>query len=168
MPCCIKINVARVALAKATGPEPTLRQIESFSCRSSAAQSSKTRPHFSESPLGDNAARASQHEWRLDLKLRDGPADDVYDAIKGEQPDCPIIIITGYPDSAMLDRILAKGPITVLKKPLKVEQLKETVRILGHQHAVKLAAQTSWPGRWLGRLAAAPGRLGSRLPKFYR
>jgi hypothetical protein len=40
----------------------------------------------------------------------------------------------------MLNRILAKGPITVLKKPLKVEQLKETVRILGHREAVKLAA----------------------------
>ena len=76
----------------------------------------------------------------LDLKLPDGPADDVYDAAKQEQPDCPIIIITGYPDSAMLDRILAKGPITVLKKPLKVEQLKDTVRILGHKEAVKLAA----------------------------
>jgi excisionase family DNA binding protein len=76
----------------------------------------------------------------LDLKLPDGPADDVYDIAKEQQPDCPIIIITGYPDSAMLDRILAKGPITVLKKPLNVEQLKETVRILGHQEAVKLAA----------------------------
>ncbi len=76
----------------------------------------------------------------LDLKLPDGPADDVYDAIKKDQPGCPIIVITGYPDSAMLDRILAKGPITVLKKPLKVEQLKETVRILGHKEAVKLAA----------------------------
>src|SRR5206468_8123615 len=48
----------------------------------------------------------------LDLKLPDGPADDVYDFVKREQPDCPIIIITGYPDSEMLDRILAKGPIT--------------------------------------------------------
>lgn len=76
----------------------------------------------------------------LDLKLPDGPADDVYDFVKREQPDCPIIIITGYPDSEMLDRILAKGPITVLKKPLKIEQLKETVRILGHKEAVKLAA----------------------------
>jgi len=53
---------------------------------------------------------------------------------------CPIIIITGYPDSEMLDRILAKGPITVLKKPFKLAQLKETVRILGHKEAVKLAA----------------------------
>jgi len=76
----------------------------------------------------------------LDLKLPDGPADDVYDFVKREQPDCPIIIITGYPDSEMLDRILAKGPITVLKKPLKTEQLQQTVRIIGHKDAVKLAA----------------------------
>jgi DNA-binding NtrC family response regulator len=76
----------------------------------------------------------------LDLKLPDGPADDVYDFVKRDQPDCPIIIITGYPDSEMLDRILAKGPITVLKKPLKTEQLQQTVRILGHKDAVKLAA----------------------------
>jgi excisionase family DNA binding protein len=76
----------------------------------------------------------------LDLKLPDGPADDVYDFLKREQPDCPIIIITGYPDSEMLDRILAKGPITVLKKPLKTEQLQQTVKILGHKDAVKLAA----------------------------
>jgi len=76
----------------------------------------------------------------LDLKLPDGPADDVYDAAKEQQPDCPIVIITGYPDSAMLDRILVRGPITVLKKPLKVEQLRDTVRILGHKEAVRLAA----------------------------
>jgi len=76
----------------------------------------------------------------LDLKLPDGPADDVYDFIKRGQPDCPVIVITGYPDSEMLDRILAKGPITVLKKPLKTEQLQQTVRILGHKDAIKLAA----------------------------
>ena len=76
----------------------------------------------------------------LDLKLPDGPADDVYDMAKEQQPECPIIIITGYPDSEMLDRILAKGPITVLKKPLQAEQLQQTVRILGHKDAVKLAA----------------------------
>jgi excisionase family DNA binding protein len=76
----------------------------------------------------------------LDLKLPDGPADDVYDKAREEQPDAPIIIITGYPDSEMLDRILERGPITVLKKPLQVEQLQQTVRILGHKDAVRLAA----------------------------
>ena len=108
---------------------------------------------FPRAVFGDHARLAEIHlagypfhhrfragDDRCDLKLPDGPADDVYDAIKEEQPECSIIIITGYPDSAMLDRILSKGPITVLKKPLKVEQLKETVRILGHKEAVKLAA----------------------------
>lgn len=76
----------------------------------------------------------------LDLKLPDGPADDVYDVAKETDPSLPIVVITGYPDSEMLDRILAKGPVTVLKKPLKVEQLQQTVRILGHEGAAKLAA----------------------------
>jgi excisionase family DNA binding protein len=76
----------------------------------------------------------------LDLKLPDGPADDVYDAAKEIDPELPIVVITGYPDSKMLDRILEKGPITVLKKPLSVEQLKQTVCILGHKEATKLAA----------------------------
>src|SRR6202795_2997215 len=76
----------------------------------------------------------------LDLKLPDGPADDVYDVVKAEQPECPVIIITGYPDSEMLNRILAKVPDTVLKKLFKVEQLREPLHIFGHKEAVKLAA----------------------------
>jgi excisionase family DNA binding protein len=76
----------------------------------------------------------------LDLKLPDGPADEVYDAAKQIDPDLAIVIITGYPDSAMLNRILMRGPVTVLKKPLKIEQLKQTVRILGHKEANKIAA----------------------------
>src|SRR6266576_3469480 len=43
-------------------------------------------------------------------------------------------------EKQMLDRILAKAPITVLKKPLKTEQLQQTVKILGHKDAIKLAA----------------------------
>lgn len=76
----------------------------------------------------------------LDLKLPDGSADDIYDMAKEIDPTLPIVVITGYPDSAMLDRILGKGPVTVLKKPLKIDQLKQTVRILGHKEASKLAA----------------------------
>src|ERR1700736_374183 len=75
----------------------------------------------------------------LDLKLPDGPADDVYDAAKEVDPDLPIVVITGYPDSEMLDRILARGPVTVLKKPLKIEQLQQTVRILAKKTAARRA-----------------------------
>ena len=76
----------------------------------------------------------------LDLVLPDITGDQIYKEAKKIDPQLPIVIITGYPDSDMLDNILKFGPVTVLKKPLKVEQLKETVRILGHREAVKLAA----------------------------
>jgi len=41
-------------------------------------------------------------------------------------------VITGYPDSELLDRVLQISPVTVLKKPLKIEQLNQTMKILGH------------------------------------
>jgi excisionase family DNA binding protein len=71
----------------------------------------------------------------LDLQLPDEPGDQVYKTAKHIDPDLNIIVITGYPDSKVLDRILQISPVTVLKKPLKIEQLSHTVKILGHKAA---------------------------------
>jgi len=71
----------------------------------------------------------------LDLQLPDAPGDHVYKTAKQIDPDLNVIVITGYPDSEMLDRILQISPVTVLKKRLKIEQLKQTVKILGHSTA---------------------------------
>jgi DNA-binding NtrC family response regulator len=68
----------------------------------------------------------------LDLQLPDAPGDQVYQTAKQIDPDLAVIVITGYPDSEILDRILQVCPVTVLKKPLKIEQLYQTVKILGH------------------------------------
>jgi DNA-binding NtrC family response regulator len=57
----------------------------------------------------------------LDLQLPDAPGDQVYKTAKQIDPDLNVIVITGYPDSEILDRILQISPVTVLKKPLKVE-----------------------------------------------
>lgn len=69
----------------------------------------------------------------LDLQLPDTTGDEVYKAAKEIQPGLPIVIITGYPDSQMLDNILKLGPVTVLKKPLQVEALQQTMQMLGHK-----------------------------------
>jgi excisionase family DNA binding protein len=69
----------------------------------------------------------------LDLQLPDEPGDQVYKAAKQIDPGLNVIVITGYPDSKVLDRILQISPVTVLKKPLKIEQLNQTVRMLGHK-----------------------------------
>ena len=71
----------------------------------------------------------------LDLQLPDAPGDQVYKTAKQIDPDLNVIVITGYPDSEVLDRILQISPVTVLKKPLKIEQLNQTVKILGHSTA---------------------------------
>ena len=68
----------------------------------------------------------------LDLQLPDAPGDQVYKTAKQIDPDLNVIVITGYPDSEILDRILQVSPVTVLKKPLKVEQLNQMVKILVH------------------------------------
>ncbi len=69
----------------------------------------------------------------LDLQLPDITGDEIYKHARKIDPDLPIVIITGYPDSQMLDNILKHGPVTVLKKPLQVAQLNQTLRILGHK-----------------------------------
>jgi CheY-like chemotaxis protein len=71
----------------------------------------------------------------LDLHLPDMGGDQVYAAMRERHPDLPIVIITGYPDSEPLNRILELGPVLVLRKPLELDQLLSTVRLLGHRGA---------------------------------
>jgi excisionase family DNA binding protein len=71
----------------------------------------------------------------LDLKLPDISGDELYKKLKSLHPDLPIVIITGYPDSEILSKILASGPVTVIQKPIEFEQLNRTVRQLGHKGA---------------------------------
>jgi excisionase family DNA binding protein len=69
----------------------------------------------------------------LDLNLPDLKGDEVYLEARKITLDLPFVIITGYPDSDMLEAILQHGPVTVLRKPLKMDQLNQTIKILGHK-----------------------------------
>jgi excisionase family DNA binding protein len=69
----------------------------------------------------------------LDLQLPDVPGDQVYAVLKDKHPDTPVVIITGYPDSEIMNNILKFGPVTVLKKPLRVDNLQETLKHLGRK-----------------------------------
>lgn len=69
----------------------------------------------------------------LDLQLPDVPGDQVYAVLKDKHPETPVVIITGYPDSEIMNNILKYGPVTVLKKPLRVDNLQETLKHLGRK-----------------------------------
>ena len=64
--------------------------------------------------------------------MPDAPGDQVLKTAKQIDPDLNVIVVTGYPHSEILDRILQVSPVTVLKKPLKVEQLNQAVKMVVH------------------------------------
>ncbi len=76
----------------------------------------------------------------LDLQLPDVPGDQIYAVLKDKHPDTPVVIITGYPDSEIMNNILKYGPVTVLKKPLRVDNLQETLKHLGRKVATSAKA----------------------------
>ncbi|MBA7620277.1 Regulator of RpoS [subsurface metagenome] len=53
----------------------------------------------------------------LDLKLPGMDGAELFRQIRTVKPELPVIIITGYPDSEMMTRALAAGPLGVMNKP---------------------------------------------------
>lgn len=76
----------------------------------------------------------------LDLQLPDITGDAIFAFAREKHPDLPFVIITGYPDSQMLDNILKHGPVTVLKKPLQLDQVQQALRMLGPKGKTKVKA----------------------------
>jgi len=53
----------------------------------------------------------------LDLKMPVMDGTELFRQIRIIKPKLPVTIITGYPDSEMMARALAHGPLGVMKKP---------------------------------------------------
>ncbi len=53
----------------------------------------------------------------LDLKMPGMDGAELFRHIKAIRPRLPVTIITGYPDSEMMARVLAEGPFGVMNKP---------------------------------------------------
>lgn len=66
----------------------------------------------------------------LDLVLPDMNGVEVLKEIKKAKSDLPVVIITGYPDSEIMNQALELGPISVLKKPFNREQIRDLLKIL--------------------------------------
>ena len=53
----------------------------------------------------------------LDLKMPEMDGSELFRQIKAVKPKLPVTIITGYPDSDLMARALAHGPLGVMSKP---------------------------------------------------
>ncbi len=65
----------------------------------------------------------------LDLKMPRMSGAEFLSRFHEEDPKVPVIVITGYPDSEVMKEAMRHGPITLLAKPLRREQLLRAVRM---------------------------------------
>lgn len=63
----------------------------------------------------------------LDLKMPRMTGAEFLKRLREEDPDVPVIVITGYPDSDLMQEAMRYGPITLVAKPLQREQLLRAV-----------------------------------------
>jgi excisionase family DNA binding protein len=68
----------------------------------------------------------------LDLSLPGVDGVETFRQIQALRPGVPVIIVTGYPDSALMAQALEIGPFTAISKPIRFDQMHRIVeRILG-------------------------------------
>lgn len=66
----------------------------------------------------------------LDLVLPDTRGAELMREIRARWPGTPVIIITGYADTDLVQQVLPYGPLLVLGKPIDRRQLLEAVRLV--------------------------------------
>ena len=67
----------------------------------------------------------------LDLSLPGLDGVETFREIQALRPGVPVVIVTGYPDSDLMARALEIGPLTMIRKPVHLDQMRRIVgRIL--------------------------------------
>ncbi len=64
----------------------------------------------------------------LDLMMPKMNGSDLFRLIREVDKTVPITIITGYPDSELMNQVMNQGPFLVLKKPFTIDDIFKTVR----------------------------------------
>ena len=64
----------------------------------------------------------------LDLLMPEINGAELFRQIRKRYKDVQVVIITGFPDSTLLDQALQYGPLLVMKKPFDTVDILETVR----------------------------------------
>jgi DNA-binding NtrC family response regulator len=63
----------------------------------------------------------------LDLKMPEMDGAELFRQIKVTKPELPVTIITGYPDSDLMMKVLDYGPFGVMKKPFSGSDILSAV-----------------------------------------
>ena len=65
----------------------------------------------------------------LDLRMPDMNGAQFLEELRKTHPVLPVVIITGYPDSELMQQAMQYAPVMVLPKPVDQVLLERTVRV---------------------------------------
>jgi len=68
----------------------------------------------------------------LDLKMSGTDGAEILREMRGVKHKLPVVIITGYPDSEMMDRAMRQGPLGIMLKPFDDSDIINSVNSFLH------------------------------------
>lgn len=69
----------------------------------------------------------------LDLIMPGGTGIDLLKAVERQQLKTPVVLVTGAGDTALINEAMDHGPITLIRKPVRVKQVRQVLEVLGVQ-----------------------------------
>jgi CheY-like chemotaxis protein len=73
----------------------------------------------------------------LDLIMPGGSGVDLLKAVEIQELKTPVVLVTGAGDSDLIDEAMDHGPITLIRKPVRVKQVRQVLEVLGVQKQAK-------------------------------
>ena len=73
----------------------------------------------------------------LDLIMPGGSGVDLLKAVEQKKLKTPVVLVTGAGDSDLIDEAMDHGPITLIRKPVRVKQVRQVLEVLGVQKQAK-------------------------------
>jgi CheY-like chemotaxis protein len=65
----------------------------------------------------------------LDLLMPEMSGAEFLKILRTSQPDLPVAIITGYPESVLIAEAMQYGPLLIISKPIAEHQLKSLLHV---------------------------------------
>lgn len=69
----------------------------------------------------------------LDLIMPGGSGVELLKAIERQDRKTPVVLVTGAGDGALIDEAMDYGPVTLIRKPIRVSQVRQVLEVLGVQ-----------------------------------
>jgi excisionase family DNA binding protein len=73
----------------------------------------------------------------IDLKMPVMDGNELFMRIREIDERLPVVVITGYPESELLERVIQQGPFIVLKKPFESNDILNVVGTVLHDAVTK-------------------------------